>query len=53
MFRDLFFESLDVYNVEKYGIVVQDIVDSIIRRMRITCWISKATNTLSDYGNSY
>ena len=40
-------------NVEKYGSVGQSTVENITRRMRITCWISKATSTQSEYGNTY
>jgi len=35
--------------VEKYGRDGQATVDSIIRRMRIVCWITKATDTHSEY----
>jgi hypothetical protein len=33
-------------NVEKYGTARQATDDNIIRRMRIACWITKATDTL-------
>jgi hypothetical protein len=33
----------------KYGTAGQATDDSIIRRMGIACWISKATNTPSEY----
>ena len=33
-------------NVEKYGRAIQDKDDNIIRRMRVSCWIPTATNTL-------
>jgi hypothetical protein len=36
-------------NVEKYCRPGQATDDSIIRRMRISCWIPKATNTHSEY----
>jgi len=36
-----------VRNVEKYCRDGQAAYDNIIRRMRITCWITKATNTHS------
>ena len=36
-------------NVEKYGRARQTTDESIIRRMRFVCWISKAKNTLSEY----
>jgi hypothetical protein len=38
-----------VRNVEKYCRDGQAAYDNIIRRMRITCWITKATNTHSQY----
>ena len=34
-------------NVEKYGTAEQATDDNIIRRMRVACWITKATNTHS------
>jgi hypothetical protein len=36
-------------NVEKYGRAGQATDDNIIRRMRFACWITKATNTYSEY----
>jgi hypothetical protein len=36
-------------NVEKYSRAGQTTDDSIIWRMRIACWITKATNTHSEY----
>jgi hypothetical protein len=36
-------------NVEKYGTVRQATDDNIIRRMRIACWITNATDTHSQY----
>jgi hypothetical protein len=36
-------------NVEKYGTATQATGDNVIRRMRITYWIPKATNTHSEY----
>jgi hypothetical protein len=36
-------------NTEKYGRVGQATDDNIIRRMRIACWITKATDTHSEY----
>jgi hypothetical protein len=36
-------------NVEKYGTVRQATNDNIIRRMRFACWITKATDTQSEY----
>jgi hypothetical protein len=35
--------------VEKYGTARQATDDNIIRRMRFACWITKATNTHSEY----
>jgi hypothetical protein len=35
--------------VEKYGTSRQVTDDSVIRRMRIACWIIKATDTHSEY----
>jgi hypothetical protein len=35
--------------VEKYGRAGQATDDNIIRRMRILCWIIKATDTHSEY----
>jgi hypothetical protein len=36
-------------NVEKYGRTRQATGDNIIRRMRVPYWITKATNTHSEY----
>ena len=36
-------------NVEKYGTAGQATDDNIIRRMRFACWITKATDTHSEY----
>jgi hypothetical protein len=36
-------------NVEKYGTAWQATDDNIIRRMRFTCWITKATDTHPEY----
>jgi hypothetical protein len=36
-------------NVEIFGRVRQTTDDNIIRRMRFACWITKATNTHSEY----
>jgi len=39
-----------VFNiVGKYGRIGQTTDDNIIWRMRIACWITKATNTHSEY----
>jgi hypothetical protein len=35
--------------VEKYGRVGQATDGNIMQRMRIACWIPKATNTRSEY----
>jgi hypothetical protein len=35
--------------VEKYGKAGQATDDNIIRRMRFACWITKATETHSEY----
>jgi hypothetical protein len=35
--------------VEKYGTARQTTDDNIIRRMRFACWITKATDTHSEY----
>jgi hypothetical protein len=34
-------------NVEKYGKARQDTDNNTIRRMRVACWITKATDTYS------
>jgi hypothetical protein len=36
-------------NVEKCGRTEQATEDNMVRRMRIACWIPKATNTHSEY----
>jgi hypothetical protein len=36
-------------NVEKCGAATQATDDNIIRRMRFACWITKATDTHSEY----
>ena len=36
-------------HVQKYGTAGQATDDSIIRRMRSACWITKATNTHTQY----
>jgi hypothetical protein len=35
--------------MEKYGTARQATDDNIIRRMRFACWITKATDTRSEY----
>jgi hypothetical protein len=35
--------------VEKYGTARQATDDNIIRRMRFACWVTKATDTHSEY----
>jgi hypothetical protein len=44
-------ENLAVYETmwKKHGRARQAIDDNIIRRMRFACWITKATNTHSEY----
>jgi hypothetical protein len=37
------------HNVQKYGTARQATDDNIIRRMRNACWITKATDTHSEY----
>jgi hypothetical protein len=51
MFNNFFFrKSCRLWdNVEKYGRVGQATGDNIIRRMRFACWITKATNTHTEY----
>jgi hypothetical protein len=39
--------------VEKYGRARQATDDNIIRRMRFACWITKATDTHSEYEIQY
>jgi hypothetical protein len=36
-------------NVEKYGTARQATEDNIIRRVRFACWITKATDTYTEY----
>ena len=35
--------------MEKYGTARQTTDDNIIRRMRFACWVTKATDTHSEY----
>jgi hypothetical protein len=35
--------------MEKYGTAGQATDDTVIRCIRIACWINKATDTLSEY----
>jgi hypothetical protein len=50
MFTNFFLENHAVYNyVEKYGWRAQATDGSILRRMRIECWMTKATNTVTEY----
>jgi hypothetical protein len=37
------------YNVEKYGRARQATDDNIIRRVRFACWVTKPTDTHSEY----
>jgi hypothetical protein len=47
---DFFRKSCRLWdNVEKYGTARQATDDNIIQRMRFTCWITKATDTHSEY----
>ena len=48
MFNDFFSLNL-VYNLEKCCRALQATDDTIIRRMPFACWITKATNTHSEY----
>jgi hypothetical protein len=55
--QSLFTENLLSYvsfllEVEKYNPAIQATNDSIIRRMRFACWITKATDTLSRMCNT-
>jgi len=45
----MFSENHATYEMTWRNIVEQCILQMTIWRMRITCWISKTTNTLSDY----
>jgi hypothetical protein len=45
----LFFENRAVYEITWKNTVQPDRPQMTIWRMRITCWITKATNTHSDY----
>ena len=45
-----FFRNHAVYEIMWNNMVQLDRPQMTIRRMRITCWIPKATNTLSEYG---
>jgi hypothetical protein len=36
-------------NLKKYGRVGQATEDTVTRRMRFSCWLTKATNTHSEY----
>jgi hypothetical protein len=51
VFRILFFENLAFHEImwKKYGRAQQATNDNIIWRMRIACWINKATHTESEY----
>ena len=44
-----FCQNRAVYNLEKYCGAGEATDDSIMRRMRIACWIPKATNAHSQY----
>jgi hypothetical protein len=49
--KAFFFENLAAYEImwKRYGRATQVTDDSIIRRMRIACWIIRARNTHSEY----
>jgi hypothetical protein len=50
MFHNFFRKSCCLWdNVEKYYIDREATHDNIIRRMRVACWITKATDTHSEY----
>jgi hypothetical protein len=50
VFNNYFQKSCHLWdNVEKYGIARHATYDSIIRCMCLACWITKATNTHSEY----
>ena len=51
VFNDYFPENRGVYEItwKKYGTARQATRDNTIWRMRIACWIPKATNTHSQY----
>jgi hypothetical protein len=38
-----------LHNVETYGRSGQATEDNVIRRMRFACWVTKATDTQSEY----
>jgi len=45
----LFKENRAVYEIMRKNIVQPDRPEVTVRRMRIACWILKATNTHSEY----
>jgi len=49
VFSISFFENFTVYEIMWKTFVEQDRPQMAIRRMRIACWIMKATNTHSEY----
>jgi hypothetical protein len=51
MFNTIFPENRAIYEImwEKYGRARQATDDNMIRRMRFACWITKATDTHSEY----
>jgi hypothetical protein len=49
MFSNFFFENRAVYEIMWRKTVESDRPQAAIWRMRILCWIPKATNTLSEY----
>jgi hypothetical protein len=50
MFNNFFRKSYHLWgNVERYATTWQATDDNKVRRMRIACWLNKATGTHSDY----
>ena len=49
MFNNFFFQNHAVYEIRWKNIVEPDRSQMTIWRMRIACWIPKATNTHSQY----
>jgi len=52
MFNNFFLPNIVPFfwdNVDKFGRVRQTTDDNMIGRMRNACWITKATNALSEY----
>ena len=49
MFNNLFFGNSAVYEIRWKNVAEPDSPHMIIRRMRLACWITKVTNTHSEY----